>query len=172
MWNCSLPAGHCLPAMWLRGHDRQHEPHHSGLDPQRLSQLGGSRRWTLKARREGRTVLDCDDRNKPTKMETCYRRHKNSLMLSFDVLSNRPCHSKRMYPNSVQYALIGHTDGVLFVLSLFIVPLSHFSLNIHCTAEKYFEGASNLRRYSHRIQNAAHAQVRCYKFESLRARQL
>lgn len=44
-------------------------------------------------------------------------------MLSCDLLSSKPCHSKRMYLNFVQYAVIGHTDGVLL---LFFFPLSFY----------------------------------------------
>lgn len=46
-------------------------------------------------------------------------------MLGFDFLSDKPCHSKRMYPNFVQYAVIDHRDGVLLVFSLFIVTFFH-----------------------------------------------
>lgn len=48
-------------------------------------------------------------------------------MLGFDFLSDKPCHSKRMYLNFVQYAVIGHKDGVrlvffpLFIATFFIV---------------------------------------------------
>ncbi|KAA8579939.1 hypothetical protein FQN60_005474 [Etheostoma spectabile] len=40
--------GHRLPAVRYRGHDRQHESHHPGLDPQRLTQPRRSRQRTLK----------------------------------------------------------------------------------------------------------------------------
>lgn len=40
--------GHRLPATGLRGHGRQHEPHHPGLDPQCYSRRRGTRRRTLK----------------------------------------------------------------------------------------------------------------------------
>lgn len=57
-------------------------------------------------------------------------------MLGFYFLSNRPCHSKRMYPNFVQYAVIGHKDGVLLVFFSFYYNFFHchfllvFTLNV------------------------------------------
>lgn len=49
-------------------------------------------------------------------------------MLSHDSLSNKPCHSERMYPNSVQFAVIGHKDGILleFFFSFFVVTFFFF----------------------------------------------
>lgn len=47
-------------------------------------------------------------------------------MPGFDFLSDKPCHSKRMYLNFVQYAVIGHKDGVLLVFSLFIATFVFF----------------------------------------------
>lgn len=46
-------------------------------------------------------------------------------MLGFDMLSDKPCHSKRMYPNFVQYEVIGHKDGVLLYFSFFFVTFFH-----------------------------------------------
>ena len=46
-------------------------------------------------------------------------------MLSFYLLSNRPCHSKRMYLNFVQYAVIGHKDGILLVFFSFYYNFFH-----------------------------------------------
>lgn len=57
-------------------------------------------------------------------------------MLSHDSLSNKPCHSERMYPNSVQFAVIGHKDGILleffflFLLLLFFFLFFFLPLNV------------------------------------------
>lgn len=86
-------------------------------------------------------------------------------MLSCDLLSSKPCHSKRMYVNSVQYAGLGHTDGVLLTVFPSFHPFSmlcvrsrfllfHFLFLFCCfllkivygTAEKQiFAGASKQR---------------------------
>lgn len=54
-------------------------------------------------------------------------------MFSIDSLSDGPCHSKRMYLNFVQYAVIDHNVSVLlflfvslFIATFFIVIFARF----------------------------------------------
>lgn len=71
-------------------------------------------------------------------------------MLAFDFLSDEPCHSKRMYPNFVQYAVIGHRDGVFLVFPLFILTffVVVFAFNVLCsygTAENKYLKVPQIR---------------------------
>lgn len=91
---------------------------------------------------------------------------RTHLMLGFDFLSDKPCHSKRMYPNFVQYAVIDHRDGVLLVFSLFIITFFIVVLFLMFFCSYGTAGNKYLKvpeiRDSRNVQNAAYTQVRCY----------
>lgn len=181
----SIIPGHRLPATGLCGHDRQHEPHHPGLDLQCYSRHRGTRRRTLKKEREkGRLQRRTASERKKTKTKKQPRsnpsikdknKHKNSDAQLFDPLSCKnmpfrenvpelctvPCHQPHRWCFTCIFFSLFIVNFVVGFFARFYFFSFGFSLNSYGTAENNHSKVPQLRDgVVVDLKKAASAQVR------------